>query len=817
MPTTVKSFLDELFIDGDVGQIILAKKKANAGFVRAGAFDTIDEAAAAVQDVDVYLKINRMHLDRILARSKHGIGGKNEVAVVRVIGLDIDTAKKNPKYPPRDTVLARMRVLMKNQPSLIVSSDGTTDGGLHLYYILSEPIVIDNSVWEQSVNYVNAIAKQIREEFEEILPEYQIDHIENIERIFRVAGGLRADGRLVDIVSSSGERYILEDLQRYPVEQGTDSIAVAGARVGDSPILDYLEAVGVETVEDYLRDRMQWSQIDSTHWIRPDSESNMPSGEVFQGLNGEWGITIRSNAVPGLEALQWYSLAHLFTAVEFGGDWRRSGAFCRAAIANLNGGAGAAGVFSRYYTDFDKYQMNDRAAAIWCYEKIKNLLYVPDKAEWRSWNGSAWVPAGELVFELVSQAMLEVSIDHSHLKKVQDAAIKAKMADAWTKHYRGYLNTRSFNGLKRALESTLYKMSDEFDEGPDFIHTPSFRIDLRTGEMLPASLEFFNTQTTVCDPADAVCRRWNLFLYEVCGGDVVLMGFLKRVVGYCITGGTAEQVMFLLHGRGQNGKSVFTQIIEYILNSYATQLDQSALTGVLDQHPTSIASLHRARLALASETDIGCTLREHVVKRITGTDKLVARHMREDFWSFTPTHKLILSTNNMPIIRGSDEGIWRRICVIKFDTYFDKPDRNLINKLKMEAPGILNWMLEGAREYLTQGLGTPEETQQLGVDLRNKMDIVGAWLDENCELAKDWTETNNFEYERDGVVIPHDEFCTPSAELYDDFKQYCFRFTLPCMTVTSFAARLHEKGLKNANKTSKRTRHWIGVRLKTSY
>lgn len=815
--TTVATFLNELFIDGDDGQIILAQKKDKGGFIRFGSYDSVADAEAAVKDTeaDLYLKINRMDVAKIRASNKFGIGGKDEITVVRAIGLDVDTAAKSPKYPPRDIVLERVRMLMPD-PSLIVSSDGTTDGGLHLYYILDEPFIVDNDVWEKSVQYVNAIARQIREELQEILPEYQVDHCENIERIFRIAGGLRADGKRVEILENAGHRYALADLQQYPVERGTTCITASDRE--DSPITSYLEATGINTIEDYLRDRLGWTQLDDTHWIRPDSESQMPSGEIFQGVNGEWGVTIKTGGVPQLEQMKWYSLPALYTAYEFGGDWRSSGAHARVALAAIAGGQSAASVFSRYYSEYDKHQMNDRAAAIWCYERIDNLLYVPDQKEWRVWNGSAWVPGEEQVFELVSQCMLDVAVNPpKHFHSIPDPKLREVELESWKRHYKSYLNTRAFNGLKRALESTLYRMSSDFDDDPEIIHSPSLRINLRTGEREPASVKFLNTQVTKIDPADAECPRWNTFLYEIMDGDIEMTGYLQRVAGYCMTGLVDEQVMFLFHGDGQNGKSVFTETLEYVLGEYATQLDQSAITGKADQHPTAIASLFRRRLALSAETDIGCSLREHTVKRITSTDSLIARRMREDFWTFRPTHKLILSTNNMPTIVGSDEGIWRRLKVVKFNAHFADPDRNLARKLKLESPGILNWMLQGAREYLERGLQHPRSVNEIGDDLRREMDIIGSWMRDECELASQWNKQADGSYERDGTILPADRFETSAAQLYDSYREYCERYNRPCFSSVGFGRKLAANGLTRTLKTAKRLAFWDGVALKSSY
>ena len=124
-----------------------------------------------------------------------------------------------------------------------------------------------------------------------------------------------------------------------------------------------------------------------------------------------------------------------------------------------------------------------------------------------------------------------------------------------------------------------------------------------------------------------------------------------------------------------------------------------------------MASLFRARLAIASETAQTANLNDEQIKAITGGDRLAARRMREDEWHFNPSHTLVMFSNYRPKVIGTDEGMWRRLRLIEWDVIIpeDEHDENLATKLRSEAPGILRWIV-GARS----GSSTWGSTRPIG-------------------------------------------------------------------------------------------------------
>ncbi|GHU12331.1 hypothetical protein FACS1894161_0320 [Spirochaetia bacterium] len=153
-----------------------------------------------------------------------------------------------------------------------------------------------------------------------------------------------------------------------------------------------------------------------------------------------------------------------------------------------------------------------------------------------------------------------------------------------------------------------------------------------------------------------------------------------------------------------------------------------------EQITNDIARLRGARFVTTTEIDQGKRLSEPLIKQITGNDKVTARFLYGEYFSYLPTYKIFMGTNHKPIIKGTDFGIWRRIKLIPFTTRIaaDKQDKHLEEKLREETPGILNWLLEGTCRWLKEGLKVPDVISAATDDYKGEMDVIGNFLKESC-------------------------------------------------------------------------------------
>jgi putative DNA primase/helicase len=189
-----------------------------------------------------------------------------------------------------------------------------------------------------------------------------------------------------------------------------------------------------------------------------------------------------------------------------------------------------------------------------------------------------------------------------------------------------------------------------------------------------------------------------------------LISFLQTAAGWALSGDISEQIMFILFGSGANGKSTFLNTIMYLLGDYAIATPtETFMKKSGDQHTNDIARLRGTRFVTTTELEYGKRLAEPLIKKITGNDQMTARFLYGEYFNFMPTFKIFMATNHKPVIKGTDHGIWRRIRLIPFTTRIteEKQDKHLEQKLKTEASGILNWLLEGAMRWQKEGLKTP--------------------------------------------------------------------------------------------------------------
>ncbi|MFC3696713.1 phage/plasmid primase, P4 family [Sphingobium xenophagum] len=278
--------------------------------------------------------------------------------------------------------------------------------------------------------------------------------------------------------------------------------------------------------------------------------------------------------------------------------------------------------------------------------------------------------------------------------------------------------------------------ADVWDRDPYLIGTPGGTVDLRTGAFFPARQADMITKQTGVAPEHGEPSLWLTFLEQATAGDRELMRFLQQMAGYCLTGLTNEHALFFIYGPGGNGKSVFLNVLNYIMGDYATTAGMDTFTASKsDRHPTDLAMLNGARLVSASETEEGRAWAESRIKQLTGGDKISARFMRQDFFEFVPQFKLVIVGNHAPVLANVDDAAKRRFNIVPFTQKPERPDRQLEEKLRQEAGRILAWAIAGCKDWQANGLVRPEIVTAATADYFEDQDLFGQWIEERCDRA----------------------------------------------------------------------------------
>jgi putative DNA primase/helicase len=339
---------------------------------------------------------------------------------------------------------------------------------------------------------------------------------------------------------------------------------------------------------------------------------------------------------------------------------------------------------------------------------------------------------------------------------------------------------------------------DQLDANPWLLNCANGTLDLRTGELRPHRREDLLTkQVPVKYSPDARCQRWLDFLLEIMGGNLRLVAFLQRAVGYSLTGDVGEQVFFLLHGGGANGKSTFLESIKTMMGDYGAQADFGMfLSRRHESIPNDVARLAGARFVSALEAEAGKHLSESLVKSLTGGDTVAARFLYSEFFEYRPQFKLFLAANHKPVIKGTDLAIWRRIRLIPFAVTIpcEKQDKNLSAKLRSELPGILTWAVHGCMAWREHGLDVPGEVTAATESYRSEMDILGSFLAESCVQRPTSTAT--------------------AKQLYFAYVQWCEGNGEHPLGQRNFGMRLSERGFDRRRGTGN-VHIWHGIGLKT--
>ena len=254
--------------------------------------------------------------------------------------------------------------------------------------------------------------------------------------------------------------------------------------------------------------------------------------------------------------------------------------------------------------------------------------------------------------------------------------------------------------------------------------------------------------------------------------------------------------MFILYGKGANGKSVFLRTIGALLGDYCmTTPPETLMTRRNSGGPSpDLARLPGARLVIATEPNEGCSLDETTVKLITGQDKIICRHLYGNLFEYIPQFKVMLATNHKPIIRGDDHAIWRRIHLIPFDVSFSGSQRNphLLEQLLSELPGIFCWAVEGALEYQRIGLAPPKRLVDVTAEYRSDMDMFGDWIEERC--------------------IEDSSATTSVGDLYESYKEWSKLSGYQTLGKIRFSNRLADRGY-GRNRSGK-VRSFKGLAIK---
>lgn len=421
---------------------------------------------------------------------------------------------------------------------------------------------------------------------------------------------------------------------------------------------------------------------------------------------------------------------------------------------------------------------NDFAASI-----SKQFCFVPEEKAWRYWDGTHWRKDDRSSF-----IHSFVSFVRS-IKESEDFSRDLK--DDLTKYETAY-RAKSVSELCRTPCAVEI---GKFNRQKEVLNCQNGMIDLNSKMLrMHDPMAYHSKVATTAYEPEATAPQFEKFVLDISDNDLEMAKYLQRVFGSALASGNSEQAVYILYGSGANGKSTLIEVVSDVMGEYARTAPSSVLVeGRSSSVGDDLVFLKDSRLISASETGQGVSLAEAKIKQVTGGDTIAARALYGSYQEFEFEALLLFSTNHLPKIRGTDEGIWRRIYVIEFKRQFrqDERDPHLKRKLLEERSGILNWLVDGYTDYRTNGLKPPASVQEANKAYRKDMDAIGQFLEDQCELQAGQR--------------------TSKTDMRRRFEWWCSENAQTGVSHSDLVQALRQRGVREIKSNS--NRYWVGITM----
>ncbi len=422
------------------------------------------------------------------------------------------------------------------------------------------------------------------------------------------------------------------------------------------------------------------------------------------------------------------------------------------------------------------------------------IKYCTEMKSWFIWTGKRWERDDKLQIEdfavQTARNIYHEALDIDDMERRQIFVKWAMRSES--------LAART--AMVRGAQHIVATSANVFDAHPNLFNCLNGTLDLETGEFREHRKEDLLTKMSNVeyDP-DATCPMWFDHLETIFQGDAELIDSFQMLMGYSLLQRNPEQIMSIWYGTGKNGKSETLRVIGMVLGDYRVHIQAETLMlsrGGAGQARPDILKLKGARFVTCTEPEQDAALAEALIKSVTGDDKIAARPLySNEVVEFEPGCKIVLATNHLPQIKGTDYGIWRRIWPIPFQATIPEAKRQPEYGVKLfreEGNGIFNWMLDGLRRYRATGkLERPEAIQKAFLAYRLQSNPIGAYLEERCEVVEGE--------------------CTSKTDMYAAYRDWCDDMGRKPLSSIAFS-----KIMKTLFKEDRdeRFRYWIGIRLK---
>jgi putative DNA primase/helicase len=280
--------------------------------------------------------------------------------------------------------------------------------------------------------------------------------------------------------------------------------------------------------------------------------------------------------------------------------------------------------------------------------------------------------------------------------KLQEKYLLSKLRDKLHTYFDDIWTLKREKEYVGALQRLVY-YDGELNGNKRYINMLNGMFDLETFTLVEHRPEFYSTiQIPIKYDENAVCPNFMNFTNQSFLGDEESKILAQEWAGYLLTAETKAQKALILYGEGANGKGVFIDAISYLIGQ--ENISSIPLNELYKAFSRVCLFNKLANISNENECN-GNSFNTQYFKAITGEDVITAEQKNKPVFEFKPTVKLVFSTNNLPHTKDTSHGFMRRLSILHFKNTVkeENRDRDLKEKLKLEAQGIFLWAVKGLK------------------------------------------------------------------------------------------------------------------------
>lgn len=551
--------------------------------------------------------------------------------------------------------------------------------------------------------------------------------------------------------------------------------------------------------------------------VKMGFEGHRGVGTALQSLYGAWKAEVTEGGSHGMRS-----------ASQFHGEWMRSLNGAVAKVVGTDGEPDPACICGKTIGWLDKLserggvdlsgrahmrEQSDTGNADRIFDYFGDTTLHAYKV-WLNYDGVRWVPSPEddrAPLRIKARATLALAKEHESLlyddSPGEGEKPKLSRRAEFLKWLKSQSSARASANMITMLDTKPEMMArmEDFDRSRAVLNCPNgtlefLRNDDPSVKLRPqAASDLLTRCIATAYDAEATAPKWEKFL-EASHPDPEMRAFLQRIMGLTLTGWLGKHDIFFHVGPGGAGKGTFTKVLGRIMGPYHHAANRAMFLYSPDKSPADIydlANVPGMRFLEISETRENERLNEDLIKALSSGDQMSVRGIYGKPFQMNPHAKLHMFTNNMPRLEDFTGGMERRLNVIRWDQKVIKSamvDELHEDILSTEAAGVLNWLVQGAVEWMRIGLAQP----------------VGVVVDSKAAM----TEGNPFQAFVDEWLVQDPEQTVTPQDLYDVYTGWCKAEGIKPTSRAWLSKRLLSMGVcTTAPGTA--VRRLQGIRLKT--